>query len=55
MILTSNLSPSADWDSAIAGAGVLTVAMLDRILPHSIIVGNALSWFSYADHASGGY
>ena len=26
------------WDSALAGAGVLTVAMLGRILHHSIIV-----------------
>jgi hypothetical protein len=26
------------WDSAFAGDGVLTVAMLDRILHHSVIV-----------------
>jgi DNA replication protein DnaC len=37
MILTSNLT-FGSWDSAFAGDGVLTVAMLDRILYHSIIV-----------------
>jgi DNA replication protein DnaC len=37
MILTSNLT-FGSWDSAFAGAAVLTVAMLDRILHHSIIV-----------------
>ena len=37
MILTSNLT-FGSWDSALAGDGVLTVAMLDRILRHSIIV-----------------
>ena len=37
MILTSNLT-FGSWDSASAGDGVLTVAMLDRILHHSIIV-----------------
>jgi DNA replication protein DnaC len=37
MILTSNLTFSS-WNSAFAGDGVLTVAMLDRILHHSIIV-----------------
>src|ERR1700704_1334290 len=37
MILTSNLT-FGSWDSAFAGDGVLTVAMLDRILHHSIIV-----------------
>jgi DNA replication protein DnaC len=37
MILTSNLTFSS-WDSAFSGDGVLTVAMLDRILHHSIIV-----------------
>ena len=35
MILTSKLTFG---DSAFAGDGVLTVAMLDRILHHSIIV-----------------
>jgi DNA replication protein DnaC len=37
MILTSNLT-FGSWDGAFAGDGVLTVAMLDRILHHSIIV-----------------
>ena len=37
MILTSNLT-FGSWDSAFAGDSVLTVAMLDRILHHSIIV-----------------
>jgi len=37
MILTSNLT-FGSWDRAFAGDGVLTVAMLDRILHHSIIV-----------------
>ncbi len=37
MILTSYLT-FGRWDSAFAGEGVLTVAMLDRILHHSIIV-----------------
>jgi DNA replication protein DnaC len=37
MILTSNLT-FGSWDSAFAGDGLLTVAMLDRILHHSIIV-----------------
>src|SRR6266446_10676030 len=37
MILTSNLIFGGS-DSAFAGDGVLTVAMLDRILHHSIIV-----------------
>ena len=37
MILTSNLT-FGSWDSALAGDGVLTVAMLDRILHHSTIV-----------------
>jgi DNA replication protein DnaC len=37
MILTSNLT-FGSWDSAFAGDGVLTVAMLDRILHHSVIV-----------------
>jgi hypothetical protein len=37
MILTSNLT-FGSWDSALAGDSVLTVAMLDRILHHSIIV-----------------
>ena len=30
--------PPCGWDSAFAGDGVLTGAMLDRILHHSIIV-----------------
>jgi hypothetical protein len=37
MILTSNLT-FGSWDTAFAGDGVLTVAMLNRILHHSIIV-----------------
>jgi DNA replication protein DnaC len=37
MILTSNLT-FGSWDAAFAGEGVLTVAMLDRLLHHSIIV-----------------
>jgi DNA replication protein DnaC len=37
MILTSNLT-FGSWDSAFADDGVLTVAMLDRILHHSTIV-----------------
>jgi DNA replication protein DnaC len=37
MILTSNLT-FGSWDTAFAGDGVLTLAMLDRILHHSIIV-----------------
>jgi DNA replication protein DnaC len=37
MILPSNLT-FGSWDSAFAGDGVLTVAMLDRILHHSTIV-----------------
>jgi len=37
MILTSNLT-FGSWDSAFAGDAVLTAAMLDRILHHSIIV-----------------
>ena len=37
MILTSNLT-FGSWDTAFAGDGVLTAAMLDRVLHHSIIV-----------------
>jgi hypothetical protein len=37
MILTSNLTFSS-WDSAFAGDSVLTAAMLDRVLHHSIII-----------------
>jgi hypothetical protein len=37
MILTSNLTFDS-WDAAFAGAGVLTAAMLDHVLHHSIIV-----------------
>jgi DNA replication protein DnaC len=37
MILTSNLT-FGSWDSAFAGDGMLTVAVLDRILHHSTIV-----------------
>jgi len=33
-----DFNPFGSWDSAFAGDGVLTVAMLDRILHHSIIV-----------------
>ena len=36
-ILTSNLT-FGSWDTAFAGDSVLTAAMLDRILHHSIIV-----------------
>ena len=38
MILTSNLT-FGSWDSAFAGDSVLTAAMLDRVLHHSIIIG----------------
>jgi len=38
MVLTPNLT-FGSWGSAFAGDGVLTVAMLDRILHYSIIVG----------------
>jgi DNA replication protein DnaC len=37
MILTSNLT-FGSWDSAFAGDTVLTAAMLDCVLHHSIIV-----------------
>jgi hypothetical protein len=37
MILTSNLT-FGSWDSAFAGDSVLTAAMLDRVLHHSIII-----------------
>jgi len=37
MILTSNLT-FGSWDGAFAGDGVLTVAMLDRLLHHSTIL-----------------
>jgi DNA replication protein DnaC len=37
MILTSNLT-FGSWDSAFAGDSVLTAAVLDRLLHHSIIV-----------------
>lgn len=36
-ILTSNLT-FGSWDSAFAGDGVLTVAIFDRVVHHSIIV-----------------
>jgi DNA replication protein DnaC len=37
IILTSNLT-FGSWDTALAGDSVLTVAMLDRVLDHSIVV-----------------
>jgi DNA replication protein DnaC len=37
MILTSNLT-FGSWDAAFAGDGILTAAMLDRLLHHSTIV-----------------
>jgi DNA replication protein DnaC len=37
LILTSNLT-FGSWDTTFAGDSVLTLAMLDRILHHSIIV-----------------
>jgi DNA replication protein DnaC len=37
MMLTSNLS-FGSWDSTFAGDSVLTAAMLDRVLHHSIII-----------------
>jgi DNA replication protein DnaC len=37
IILTSNLT-FGSWDSAFAGDSVLTAAMLDRVLHHSIII-----------------
>jgi DNA replication protein DnaC len=37
MILTSNLT-FGSWDQAFAGEAVLTAAMLDRVLHHSVVV-----------------
>jgi DNA replication protein DnaC len=37
MILTSNLT-FGSWDQAFAGEGVLTAAMLDRLLHHASVV-----------------
>ncbi len=53
MILTSNLT-FGSWDSAFAGDGVLTVAMLDRILHHSIIVSISGESFRLKDKRKGG-
>jgi DNA replication protein DnaC len=53
MILTSNLT-FGSWDSAFAGDGVLTVAMLDRILHHSSIVSINGESFRLKLQAQGG-
>ncbi len=53
MILTSNLT-FGGWDAAFAGDGVLTVAMLDRILHHSIIVSINCESFRLKDKRKAG-
>ena len=53
MILTSNLT-FGSWDTAFAGDGVLTVAMLDRILHHSIIVSINCESFRLKDKRKAG-
>ena len=53
MILTSNLT-FGSWDGAFASDGVLTVAMLDRILHHSIIVSINGESFSLRDKRKAG-
>ena len=53
MILTSNLT-FGSWDSAFAGDGVHTVAMLDRVLHHSIIVNINGESFSLKDNRKAG-
>src|SRR5579864_1371997 len=53
MILTSNLT-FGSWDTAFAGDGVLTVAMLDRILHHSIILSINSESFRLKDKRKAG-
>jgi hypothetical protein len=53
MILTSNLT-FGSWDSALAGDGVLTVAMLDRILHYSTIVSINVESFRLKDKRKAG-
>jgi DNA replication protein DnaC len=53
MILTSNLT-FGSWDSAFAGDSVLTAAMLDRILHHSIIVNISGESFRLKDKRKAG-
>ncbi len=43
MILTSNLT-FGSWDTAFAGDGVMTVAMLDRVLHLTIVSINGESY-----------
>ena len=53
MILTSNLTVGS-WDSAFDGDDVLTVAMLDRIFHHSIIVNMNGESFGLRDKRKAG-
>ena len=53
MGLTSNLI-FRSWDSAFAGDGVFTVAMLDRILHHSPIVNINGEGFRLKDERKAG-
>jgi DNA replication protein DnaC len=53
MILTSNLT-FGSWDTAFVGDSVLTVAMLDRILHHSIIVNIDCESFRLKDKRKAG-
>ena len=53
MILTSNLT-FGSWDTAFAGDSVLTVAMLDRILHHSIIASISGESFRLKDKRKAG-
>jgi DNA replication protein DnaC len=53
MILSSNLT-FGSWDSAFAGDGVLSAAMLDRILHHSTIVNISGESFRLKDKRKAG-
>jgi DNA replication protein DnaC len=53
MILTSNLT-FGSWDSAFAGDTVLTAAMLDRVLHHSIILSINVESFRLKDKRKAG-
>jgi DNA replication protein DnaC len=53
MILTSILT-FGSWDTAFAGDAVLTVAILDRILHHSIIVNISGESFRLKDKRKAG-
>jgi len=53
MILTSNLT-LADWDAALVGDSVLTVAMLGRLLHHSIIVNTSGDSYRLKDKRQAG-